>query len=133
MPQLAEGAILLPSDFADIHNPGYGNHAIIEGEGENSVIKNWIDSRVRLEWLFNTSETGTYKVEGLIKAKANCIVDLGIGEKKAKTEIRQTGENFELVSLGEIQVINSGDQLFTFTPDRENWGEVELKNIRLIK
>ena len=38
MPALKEGVIQLPANFADIHNPGYGTHAHLEGTGENAVI-----------------------------------------------------------------------------------------------
>lgn len=51
MPALKDGSILLTADFADIHNQGYGTHAQLAGSEKESVIQNWVDSRVRLEWM----------------------------------------------------------------------------------
>jgi len=133
MPALKDGKILLPADFADIHNPGYGTHAVLEGTGNKSVIRNWVDSRVRVEWMFNATETGTYKIEGLIKAKANCSLNIGVGEQKIKTEIQPTGDDFVVVSLGEIQITETGNQILTINPEKENWNEIELMKIELVK
>jgi len=133
MPSLKEGKIVLPADFADIHNPGYGTHAALEGTGEKSVIRNWVDSRVRVEWMFNVIEAGTYKIEGLIKAKANCSVNIGVGEQKINTEIQPTGDKFDVVSLGEIQITETGNQILTINPEKENWNEIELMNVVLLK
>jgi alpha-L-fucosidase len=133
MPSLKEGKTVLPADFADIHNPGYGTHAALEGTGNKSVIRNWVDSRVRVEWMFNATEAGTYKIEGLIKAKANCGVNIGVGEQKIKTEIQPTGDDFVVVSLGEIQITETGNQILTINPEKENWNEIELMKIELVK
>ena len=62
-PRLKDGSILLPADFADIHNPGYGKHAAIVGSKSKSMITNWVDANARIEWMFNVSETGKYRVE----------------------------------------------------------------------
>ena len=132
-PELKEGKIFLPADFADIHNPGYGTHAILEGTNENSVIKNWVDSRVRLEWMFNLTEPGNYKIEGLIKAKDNCSLNIAIGEQKIKTDILGTANKFEVIQLGQIQISGTGNQVITISPEKENWSEIELKNIVLTK
>jgi alpha-L-fucosidase len=123
----------LPADFADIHNPGYGTHAVLEGAGDKSVIKNWVDSRVRVEWMFNATEPGIYKIEGLIKAKANCIINIGIGEQKIKSEIQPSGNNFEVISLGQIEIPETGNLILTISPEMENWNEIELMNIVLSK
>lgn len=132
-PGLKEGKILLPADFADIHNPGYGTHAVLEGTGENSVIKNWVDSRVRLEWMFNSTEPGLYKIEGLINVKANCSINIGVGEQKIKTGIHGTDNKFELIQLGQIQISDVGNQVLTISAEKEKWSEIELMNIVLSK
>lgn len=132
-PGLKEGKILLPADFADIHNPGYGTHAVLEGTGENSVIKNWVDSRVRLEWMFNSTEPGLYKIEGLINVKANCSINIGVGEQKIKTGIHGTDNKFEVIQLGQIQISDVGNQVLTISAEKENWSEIELMNVVLSK
>ncbi|MEN8117895.1 MAG: alpha-L-fucosidase [Bacteroidota bacterium] len=132
-PTLNEGSILLPADFADIHNPGYGTHAQLKGSGSKSVIRNWVDSRVRLEWMFNNSEPGKYKVEALLRAQQPFGLTVETGIEKIKTEIEPTGENFEIVTLGEIDIPEKGSQIISLTPDRDNWTEVELMYVELIK
>ena len=133
MPSLKDGKILLPADFADIHNPGYGTHAVLEGTGDKSVIKNWVDSRVRIEWMFNITEPGTYKITGLIKANNPASINFAVGEQIKKAEIQPTGDKFEIIQLGEIQLTESGNQLISISPEKENWNEIELMNIELIK
>jgi alpha-L-fucosidase len=133
MPTLKNGTILLNADFADIHNPGYGTHAVLEGTGNKSVIKNWIDPRVRLEWMFNATEPGTYKIEALIKGKLNCKMNITVGEQTITPEIQATGDKFDVVSLGEIQITETGNKLIGVTPDNEMWNEIELIYVELIK
>ncbi len=133
MPSLVNGKILLPADFADIHNPGYGTHAVLEGTGEKSVIKNWVDSRVRVEWMLNATEPGIYKIEGMIRAKTNCNINIVIGEQKVSAEIQSSGDKFEVVSLGEIQISETGNLVLSISAEKENWNEIELMNIILSK
>ena len=133
MPSLKDGKIRLPADFADIHNPGYGTHAVLEGTGDKSVIKNWVDSRVRIEWMFNVTEPGTYKITGLIKANNPASINFAVGEQIKKAEIQLTGDKFEIIQLGEIQLTESGNQLISIYPEKESWNEIELMNVELIK
>lgn len=133
MPTLKEGTVLLPADFADIYNPGYGTHARLEGTDTKSVIQNWVDSRVRLEWLFNATEPGIYKLEALINVDNTCRLNVAIGENKIETEIQSTNDKFEIVSLGEIDITETGNQIISLTPVRENWNEIELMYVELVK
>jgi alpha-L-fucosidase len=133
MPSLKEGKIILPADFADIHNPGYGTHAVLNGTGENAVIKNWVDARVRLEWMFTVAEPGTYKIQGLINSPDSCIISFAAGEQKINALIQPTNGNFETIQLGEIQITKAGNQLISVTPEKEKWSGIELKNILLVK
>lgn len=133
MPSLEEGRILLTADFADIHNPGYGEHAVLAGSGKKSVVKNWVDGRTRLEWMFRTSEPGTYKVEALMVVKENSKINFGLGEEQKTAELKPTGRKFEVLQLGEIEVTEAGDHLISLHPDRENWSASGLMYVELIK
>jgi len=133
MPSLKDGSILLTADFADIYNPGYGTHAVLEGPEKTSAIRNWVDSRVRLEWMFNATEPGSYKIEALIKANQNSAVNITVGEQKITSEIEATGDKFDVVTLGEIQITETGNKLFVVSPNRENWSEMDLMYVELIK
>ena len=133
MPTLKEGSILLPADFADIHNPGYGTHARLVGSGKKSVIQNWVDGRVRLEWMFNATDPGNYKVEALIKANDSCKLNVKIGNKNVESEIEATNDKFEVISLGEIEISETGNQTISVNPVRENWNAIELIYVELVK
>jgi alpha-L-fucosidase len=133
MPSLKEGSILLPADFADIHNPGYGTHARLSGSGKKSVIQNWVDGRVRLEWMFNATEPGNYKVEALIKANDTCKLNVKIGDKNVESEIEATNDKFEVISLGEIEINETGNQTISINPVRKNWNAIELIYVELVK
>jgi alpha-L-fucosidase len=132
-PVLKNGSVLLPADFANIHNPGYGTHASIRGTGENSVIQNWIDPGVTLDWMFNTSESGKYRIEALIKADNSSQMNIALGDQKTETEIQATNGKFDVVNLGEIEISETGDQTITLSPDRDNWNALELMYVELIK
>ena len=133
MPSLKEGSVLLPADFADIHNPGYGAHAILEGSGKKSLIRNWVDSRVRLEWMFNSTETGTYKIEALVKTNESNKLDVKVGDKSVSSEIKTTFDKFEIVSFGEIEITKTGDQTISINPNHNIWIGMELIYLELIK
>jgi len=132
-PALKDGSIMLPADFADIHNPGYGEHALLKGSGTESVIVNWVDNRTRLEWMFTTPEPGIYRMEALVQTLQNTGVSVKLGEKEVKSEINPTGENFDIVKLGEIEIKEAGDQIISITPDKENWNSMDLMYLELIK
>jgi alpha-L-fucosidase len=133
IPALKNGTILLTADFADIYNPGYGEHAVLKGSGKMSTIKNWSDPRTKLEWIFQATELGLYKIEALIKTENDCRLTVEIDEQKISSEIQSTGERFNVISLGEIQISETGSKLIKVLPVKENWNEIELMYVELIK
>lgn len=133
MPVLNNGSILLPADFANIHNPGYGTHAKMKGSGDKSVIYNWVDARANLDWMFNSTLPGKYRVEALVKTGENCKLQIAVGESKLSPELPSTGDKFDILKLGEIEITGTGNQTITVTPDRENWNPVELMYVELVK
>ena len=133
MPSLKEGKILMPADFADIHNPGYGTHAVLSGSGTESVIQNWVDYRARLEWMFNAAETGRYKIEALIKSDKTNKLNIKVGDENLEAEIPSTNEKFEILNLGEIEISEPGDKIISLTPVQDNWANVELMYVELVK
>lgn len=133
MPSLKEGRILMPADFADIHNPGYGTHAVLSGSGTESVIQNWVDYRARLEWMFNATEAGKYKIEALIHSAESSKLIVKIGEETLEAELPPTDDNFEIINLGEVEITETGDQIISLSPIQENWNDVELMYVELVK
>ena len=133
MPALKEGTILLPADFADIHNPGYGTHAHLEGAGTESVIRNWVDYHARLEWMFNCTEPGKYKVEALVRVKNTCRINVVAGDTKLEVEMTGTNDKFEIIPLGDIEMTETGNRIIGLNPVQEGWNEVELMYVELVK
>ncbi len=133
MPVLKEGRILLSADFADIHNRGYGRHAVLNGTGDNAVVTNWIDPRTRLEWMFNSSVPGTYNIEATVKTDEPASMSIQIGEKILDTQIEPTQGEFSNIILGEIDIAETGDLIIEVRPVPEHWQNVELAKIELAK
>jgi len=133
MPKLKDGSILLPADFADIYNPGYGQHAKLKGSGKKSVIQNWVDGRTRLEWMFDVTETGSYKVEALVKVTEPGKLNVNVGENNIERDLNPTNEKFDVLNLGEINISETGNKTISLYPDRENWGSAELIYVELVK
>ena len=131
-PHLKEGSILLPADFTDIHNPGYGEHAVLKGSGSKSLIANWVDARTRLEWIFD-AEPGKYRIEALVWSAEKGGVSVTLGDQKVEAEIPDTGEEYELLKLGEIEITESGEQSVSLLPATDNNSDKQLMYLELIK
>ena len=132
MPSLTDGQIVLAADFADIHNPGYGTHAILKGSGQEAKITNWVDSRVRLEWMFNSTIAGTYMVKAQVRAEEAGKLTIQIGEEELEAEVKANGFFAETV-LGEIEVSETGDLIMSIRPVQEDWKGIELGTVVLVK
>jgi alpha-L-fucosidase len=132
-PSIHEGTCFLPADFADIYNPGYGTQIEIAGSGTSSVIKNWTDPRARIEWVFSVSDTGKYRVDGMVKAIQQCKMNVRLGKESLIADIPATDNNFENITLGEFDFKNPGDQVISLRPTRENWGNIELMHLKLVQ
>jgi len=133
MPSLVEGQIVLPAEFADIHNPGYGTHAILDGSGLEAKITNWVDTRVRLDWMFHTTEAGSYTVRAEVQAEAATRLQIKIGDQELEAKIQPTGKTYADIVLGEIELSDTGDQIISLRPVREDWNAMELGTVTLVK
>lgn len=132
-PNLREGSILLPADYVDIHNPGYGQHAVVKGSGTESVITNWVDPRTRLEWMFATTEPGKYRVETLVRTAEGASLSFDVAGTKKAVALPSTGDNYDLVELGEVEISEAGDLVISLQPDAQNWSDVELIYVEIVK
>jgi alpha-L-fucosidase len=133
MPSLKDGRIVLPAKFADIHNPGYGNHARLIMEKGEGKITDWSDSRTRVEWMFNCSEKGNFGIYAWINASERSKLKITIGDKSAEALIQPGSAVNEKVMLGEIEVNGPGDFVIAFNPVKEEWKGVELVQVELVK
>ena len=132
-PNLREGSILLPADYVDIHNPGYGQHAVVKGSGTESVITNWVDPRTRLEWMFATTEPGKYRVETLVRTAEGASLSFDVAGTKKAAALPSTRDNYDLVELGEVEISEAGDLVISLQPDAQNWSDVELIYVEIVK
>jgi alpha-L-fucosidase len=133
MPSLKDGMIVLPADFADIHNPGYGTHAVLTGSGEDARITNWVDPGVRVEWMFNADEPATYRVEALLKSEGSGTLVVRHGTEEIIFQYLPTGGGFEKMRLGTMDITETGNQLLQLNPLREGWSAIELGSLVLVK
>lgn len=133
MPALKNGVIRMPADFADIHNPGYGTHARLEGKDDMARITNWSDHRARLEWMFNCEEPGLFQVEALISSAGTSKLMIKSGDQQINTDIRNSGNEVIRVVLGELQISSKGNQTIELIPVQEGWTGLDLSGIELVK
>lgn len=132
-PVVKNGSLFLTADFAELYNPGYGTQMELSGTGMSSVIKNWSDPRARLEWVFEAADTGRYRIEAMVRTVQPGKLNIRLGEENITTDLTETGDQFTKVILGELKILNPGDQVISLRPVRDNWGEVELMNLELVK
>ena len=133
MPSMVEGLISLPAGFADIHNPGYGSHAVLKGSGGDAKITNWVDVRTRLEWMFQADEPGTFLVRTQLKAEGSGTLIMQHGEQETEFDFNSTGESSKRTVLGTIEITEPGMQLLQLKALSEGWSPIELGNLILIK
>jgi len=133
MPSLVDNMISLPADFADIHNPGYGTQAVLQGAGENSVITNWKDRRAWFEWMLNLSEPGMYTVKALVKANEPCKLRVELNGKTLEAEIQATDGEFMPISIGEIELTTTGNLVLELRIEDDAWEGIELAKLELAK
>jgi alpha-L-fucosidase len=133
MPSVKEGKIVLPADFADIHNPGYGTHIMLKGSGEEALFTRWVDPRARVEWMFHNEEPGNYILQVAIKASASSKLIIQVGEEEMEVEILSTGGELKEIRMGEIYLPETGDLILSMRPVREEWNGIELGKTELIQ
>ena len=50
-----------------------------------------------------------------------------------EADVQPNGEEFSETELGEIEIAESGNQIISFNPVKENWNAMELKHVELVK
>jgi alpha-L-fucosidase len=133
MPVLKEGNVLLTADFAEIRNPGYGTHALLSGSGTESLVTNWVDPRVRLRWVFNATEPGTYAVSAVVRTETLCKLRVEIGEHGEVTDVPPTGGTLTKVPLCHIEISEPGIAILTLRAVPEVWDGMDLGTVTLQK
>lgn len=133
MPSLKGGKITLPVEFSFIHNPGYGDHIVLEESEEEIWATNWISPRARIEWMFNCSEPGTYAINAKLKSGDADSLNIIFEEETIQTAVEPTNGEIAVQDLGRIEIKEAGDLVIELRPVREDWKGFELSNIELVK
>lgn len=128
------GNIHLPAMMADIHNRGYGIHAVLNGKRENAFISNWQEEKSRIEWMFRLDKPGKFNIEAELASAADVQMNIKCGDVKIEVPIKGTGslDIFKNMMLGQISLAKRGNNILEINPVEGKWQEVNLKSIRLI-
>ena len=128
------GRLELGAGQADIHNPGYGEHAKLETIAGKMNIGYWTDARAWLEWKFMIDRPGKFEVFGdaaLQEAKSRFQILLE--SQKLSVSVSSTGgyDRFVVVKLGELTIADSGEHTIRLKPEREKWQPINLRGLTL--
>jgi alpha-L-fucosidase len=130
----ADGTLTLPAQLADIHNPGYGNHAQVEDKYGEPNIGHWLDARAWVEWSFRLDRAGTYALGASIASPAaGSRLRFSVGDQERRATLGATGgyDAFETVSIGRFTFDEPGVHTLAVKPVRDGWQPVNLRSVVL--
>ena len=129
-----KGTVLLSARFADIHNPGYGQHAMLEEKAGKQNIGFWTDTRAKVEWPFIIREKGKFTIKAEIALEsAESGFEVVIGDRKINANVKSTGsyDTFKAVTLGQTDLLEPGEYTLQINPLKEKWQPINLRSITL--
>ena len=132
--QAKDGTMILIAALADIHNPGYGEHAQVETKNKKTNIGYWVDERAWVEWKFKIGKTGKFDVFGEIACPAeNSRFEVICGDSRFTAWAPDTGdyERFARVHLGQIEIAENGINALAIKPVKGKWSAMNLREIVL--
>jgi alpha-L-fucosidase len=132
--QAEDGTITLGAALADIHNPGYGEHAQVETIEDEANIGYWVDERTWIEWKFKVVKTGKFDVFAEIACSAKrSWFDVICGESKFTAWAPDTGDyrEFVTVRVGQIEITEEGVNSLAIKPVKGKWSAINLREIVL--
>ena len=132
--QAADGSVELTTDFADLHNRGYGQELKIENRNGKKTIGNWNDDRAWVSWTLEISKPGTFVVSAEVAAAEDAQLNFGPGESPAtKATVKATGgpDQFKVQRLGEITLEKAGTVQLAIKPVRKKWKPVNWGTVTL--
>ena len=125
---------MLKAAQADIHNPGYGEHAKLETKGGKMNIGHWTDARAWLQWEFTIDRPGRFEVFGEVALQEEkSRFQIILGNEKLSASVSSTGgyDRFVEVKLGEITIADSGEHTIKIKPAGKNWQPINLRRLTL--
>ncbi|HPA20626.1 MAG TPA: alpha-L-fucosidase [Verrucomicrobiae bacterium] len=128
-----DGKIELTAPFAELNNPGYGSHLILENKGGAPNVGGWTDARAWIEWTYQVNKPGSFKVAVSVAAPAKTTIQWGADERKQKVTIDPTGgyESFKTVELGTATIDAAGPHKFALRTVAKDWKPINVRSVTL--
>ena len=132
-----DGALVLSAEMADIHNPGYGDHARVESKYGKPNIGYWMDARTWVEWSFRVDQAGSYSAEAIIAAPVGGVpLVVSVQDQEHRIAVGATGDygSFNPMRIGRFTFDGPGVFKMAVKPaDKESWKPVNLRSVKLQK
>jgi alpha-L-fucosidase len=128
------GNIALPATLVEIVN-AYDDNARVMGTGADAHVGGWMRAKTHLSWAFALAHPATYAVEAEVAAAAPVSIEVKGGKSPATAHLRPAGglEHYAWVNLGEMTFDRAGDQEIELTSAGDDWKEVRLRHVRLVR
>lgn len=127
------GTIELAAPFAELNNPGYGAHLILENKGGEPNIGAWTDARAWIQWTFKVTRPGAFKVTATIAAPAKTSIQWGADDEKQKATIEPTGDyaSFKPIDMGIAKIDAPGIHTFALRAVAKDWKPINVRSVTL--
>jgi len=132
--QNKQGEISLPVRLGFLHNPGYGRHAHLSDLDEDGYLTNWVDTRTRIEWMFNIKQAMEFNIIAEYASEKENAVNIISNKQSKKYSLKGTGsmDTFKEIEIGTFEMKESGNMVLFIRPSRDGWSGVNLKKIKLV-
>jgi len=125
--QKEDGTLALPALEAVVH----GDTAQYESGGGKDNIGFWLNPNDWVEWQFKATQTGKFDVTAEIASQGTGSFELRLGNQKLKGTAPNTGDytKFRKVSLGTLEIRESGKASLEVRPVAAGWQPINLKSV----
>lgn len=129
--QKKDGSVSLPANKAIINNV-LGSH--VEYESEKDCIGNWTKAKATVDWTFNVSKPGTFKVVAQAASQKDSAFNVALAGEKVDVAMSASGgyESFTPVEIGTFEIRQPGEYTLTVAPAKKGWNPVNLRSLELV-
>ncbi len=130
--QAADGTLTLLAPVAEIQNPS-GANAQVEDIGGQASIGYWTSDRSWVAWRFKIDRPGRFDVVATIAAPSASKFEVAVGSETLTAETLGTGsyQSFQTVTLGRIELKDTGAGELILRPVRGQWQAINLRSVVL--
>ena len=128
IPQQANGQIVLPAGDAELHGD-----LRIESKHGKPNIGFWIHRDDWTEWGIRVDQPGEFEVVADVATQGKSHFTIQTGDRELKATVPNTGDygTFQSVTLGRIQISQSGIGSVIIRPDKKSWSPINIRTITL--